>query len=283
MDDKTKKFEEIILEINAESGVGCAAFSKKNTKITSRRAIIGIIRRVNSLLFPDFYTLSSDRKRTKCEVLQLVFESMKNEIEKAFLMSKKKPKTDPENLAYEIVGELPKIKRLLLSDANAIYEGDPAAISEDEVILSYPGFWAISIYRLAHEFYIRSIPYIPRVMTEFAHERTGIDIHAGASIGESFCIDHGTGIVIGETTTIGSRVKIYQGVTLGAKSVEAKRDGGEKKKTKRHPDIGDDCIIYANATILGGKTHVGRGSIIGGNVWLTHSVPDSSKIYYTPK
>ncbi len=283
MDEKTKKFEEIILEINAESGREGAVFLKKNTKITSRREIISIIRRVNSLLFPDFYTLSYDRQRTRCEVLRLVFESMKNEIEKAFLMSGKKPKTAPENLAYEIVGELPKIKRLLLSDVNAIYEGDPAAISEDEVILSYPGFWAISIYRLAHEFYIRSIPYIPRVMTEFAHERTGIDIHAGAAIGESFCIDHGTGIVIGETTTIGSRVKIYQGVTLGAKSVEVKRDEGEKKKIKRHPDIGDDCIIYANATILGGKTHVGRGSIIGGNVWLTHSVPDSSKIYYTPK
>lgn len=191
--------------------------------------------------------------------------------------------SEVESLAYGIVGEIPRLKRALLKDVNAIYSGDPAAHSAEEVILSYPGFYVISIYRLAHEFYIRSIPYIPRVMTEFAHEKTGIDIHPGAKIGESFCIDHGTGIVIGETATIGDRVKIYQGVTLGAKSISKSRTENAEEKKKRHPDIGDDTVIYANATILGGNTRVGRGCIIGGNVWLTHSIPDGEKVYYTPK
>ena len=162
----------------------------------------------------------------------------------------------------------------------AIYEGDPAARAPEEIILAYPGFYAISIYRIAHEIYVRKIPFIARVMTEFAHEKTGIDIHAGATIGESFFIDHGTGVVIGETTTIGHHVRIYQGVTLGAKSFELDQDGNPIKGTKRHPDIGNNCIIYANATILGGRTKIGDGAVIGGNVWLTHSVEPGSVVYY---
>ena len=165
----------------------------------------------------------------------------------------------------------------------ALYEGDPAARSPEEIILSYPGFYAISIYRIAHEFYIRKIPYISRLMTEFAHEKTGIDIHAGATIGEYFFIDHGTGIVIGETTTIGDRVKIYQGVTLGAKSFELDDDGNPVKGIKRHPDIGNGVVIYANATILGGNTKIGDGCVIGGNVWLTRSVPAGEVVYYNAK
>ena len=189
-----------------------------------------------------------------------------------------------QDLAYQLIEGIPRIKSALIKDVAAIYEGDPAAASPAEVILAYPGFYAISIYRIAHEFFIRGIPYIPRLMTEFAHEKTGIDIHPGAKIGEYFCIDHGTGIVIGETTTIGDRVKIYQGVTLGARSVEVDRNGKVKKGKKRHPDIGDGTVIYANATILGADTRIGEGSVIGGNVWLTRSVPANSKIYYeTPK
>ena len=172
---------------------------------------------------------------------------------------------------------------MLLKDIEALYEGDPAARSPEEVILSYPGFYAISIYRIAHEFYKMGVPYMPRLMTEFAHEKTGIDIHAGATVGDHFFIDHGTGIVIGETTTIGSRVKIYQGVTLGAKSFELDSDGNPVKGIKRHPDIGNDCIIYANATILGGNTKIGDGSVIGGNVWLSHSVEPGSVVYYNAK
>ena len=190
---------------------------------------------------------------------------------------------DTETLAYEILAELPKVKLSLIKDIQALYEGDPAARSAEEVILSYPGFYAISIYRIAHIFYEKKIPYIARVMTEFAHEKTGIDIHAGATIGEYFFIDHGTGIVIGETTTIGNHVKIYQGVTLGAKSFELDDNGNPIKGTKRHPDIGDNCVIYANATILGGNTRIGNGTVIGGNVWVTHSVGVNEVVYYDKK
>ena len=187
---------------------------------------------------------------------------------------------DTETLAYEILSLIPSIKEKLIKDIQAIYEGDPAANSPEEIILSYPGFYAISIYRLAHEFYVRKIPLIPRLMTEFAHEKTGIDIHAGATIGEYFCIDHGTGIVVGETATIGNRVKLYQGVTLGAKSFELDENGNPVKGIKRHPDIGNNCIIYAGATILGGNTRIGDGTVIGGNVWLTHSVGEGKVVYY---
>ena len=167
-----------------------------------------------------------------------------------------------------------------MSDIQAIYDGDPAARSKAEIVLCYPGFYAISIYRIAHVLYTLGIPYIPRVMSEYAHEKTGIDINPGATIGEAFCIDHGTGIVIGETATIGRHVKLYQGVTIGARSFELDEEGNPVKSGKRHPDIGDNVIIYANATILGGDTHVGNRSVIGGNVWLIHSVPQDTKLYY---
>ena len=175
---------------------------------------------------------------------------------------------------------LPKIKALLLKDIEALYEGDPAAKSREEVMISYPGFYAVSIYRMAHELYAMKVPLIPRIMTEFAHEKTGIDIHPGATIGEYFCIDHGTGIVIGETTVIGDHVKLYQGVTLGARSFELDENGNPVKGIKRHPDIGSHVVIYANATILGGNTVIGDGCVIGGNTWLTHSVKAGSVISY---
>jgi serine O-acetyltransferase len=172
-------------------------------------------------------------------------------------------------------GTIPNVHRLLLKDAMAICKGDPAAKSIDEVILAYPGFLAIAIYRVAHEIYKLNIPILPRIFTEYAHQLTGIDIHPGAKIGESFFIDHGTGIVIGETSEIGERVKIYQGVTLGAVSVDK-----ELAETKRHPTIEDDVVIYSNAVILGGRTVIGRKSVIGGNVWLTRSVPESSVVLH---
>jgi serine O-acetyltransferase len=178
-------------------------------------------------------------------------------------------------LIEAFINELPHFHTILLEDALAIFNGDPAARGVDEVIVAYPGFFAIAVYRLAHWFYIRSIPFIPRMIAEHAHTMTGIDIHPGATIGRSFVIDHGTGIVIGETTTIHDNVKMYQGVTLGALSVEK-----SMADTKRHPTIESDVVIYANATILGGETVIGTGSIIGGNVWLTKSVPPQSRIYH---
>ncbi|MCB0610504.1 MAG: serine acetyltransferase [Lewinellaceae bacterium] len=171
--------------------------------------------------------------------------------------------------------QLPTVKGSLQKDAEAILVGDPAAHSLTEVIRTYPGFFAIAVFRLAHIFYQLNIPLIPRTLTEYAHSKTGIDIHPGARIGDGFCIDHGTGIVIGETSEIGNNVKIYQGVTLGALSVKK-----ELAKTKRHPTIQDNVVIYAGATILGGDTVIGNNAIIGGNVWLTHSVAPFSRIYY---
>jgi serine O-acetyltransferase len=180
-----------------------------------------------------------------------------------------------EKIANKFFTELPNIYKKLWKDAQAIYEGDPAAESIDEVISAYPGFLAIYIYRMAHEFYRHKVPIFPRMLTEYAHFQTGIDIHAGAKIGESFFIDHGTGIVIGETTVIGNNVKIYQGVSLGALSVSK-----SLSNQKRHPTIEDRVVIYSNATILGGKTVIGHDSIIGGNVWLTESVEPHSTVYH---
>ena len=176
---------------------------------------------------------------------------------------------------------LPEVIRLLNTDIEAAYLGDPAARGKTEIMLAYPSFEAVSIFRLAHSLHAVGVPLIPRMMTEYAHQKTGIDIHPGATVGESFFIDHGTGVVIGETCTIGHHVKLYQGVTLGAKSFEMDENGNPVKGIKRHPDIGDRVVIYAGATILGGNTHIGDDSIIGGNVWLTHSVPAGSKVYNT--
>ena len=178
-----------------------------------------------------------------------------------------------EAVIRTLLSSLPGIRRLLQTDLLAAYAGDPAARSLDEVILCYPAFTAISTYRLAHVLYQEGVPLLPRVMTEYAHRLTGIDIHPGATIGESFFIDHGTGVVIGETTVIGKNVKLYQHVTLGAKSFAVGEDGTLVKGIKRHPDIGDRVVIYAGATILGGETRIGNDCVIGGSVWLTHSVP----------
>src|SRR5829696_3516921 len=172
------------------------------------------------------------------------------------------------DLVAAFVRELPHVREALLDDAHALLEGDPAARSLDEVIAAYPGFHAIALHRVAHALHRLGVPLLPRLLAEIAHRDTGIDIHPGARIGRSFSIDHGTGVVVGETAEIGDRVKLYQGVTLGAASVMK-----SLARTKRHPTIGDDVVVYANATILGGDTIVGAGSVIGGNVWLTHSVP----------
>jgi serine O-acetyltransferase len=178
---------------------------------------------------------------------------------------------DDASVARSFTAHLPAIRESLAMDAEATCAADPAATGVDEVILAYPGFYALACYRLAHHLRNLDVPLLPRLMTERAHRLTGIDIHPGASIGRSIAIDHGTGIVIGETTVIGDRVRLYQGVTLGALSVRK-----ELARTRRHPTIEDDVVIYANATILGGDTVVGHSSVIGGNVWLTHSVPPHS-------
>ena len=184
-----------------------------------------------------------------------------------------------EDVVAYVLQSLKGIQEILQSDIVAAYEGDPAAKSTMEVVMSYPGVYAITVHRLAHLLYEKNVPLIPRVMSEFAHSRTGIDIHPGARIGRGFFIDHGTGVVIGETCTIGEHVKLYQGVTLGALSFEKDEYGHPIKGIKRHPNVEDHVVIYAGATILGGKTTIGSHSEIGGNVWLIHSVPPGSKVY----
>ncbi len=194
----------------------------------------------------------------------------------AFLM----PDEDAPALAAKFAGQLPEIRRLIDTDVAAAYEGDPAATSPMEVVMAYPGLYAITVHRLAHVLYSMKVPIIPRVMSELAHSKTGIDIHPGATIGERFFIDHGTGVVIGETTVIGRNVKIYQGVTLGALSFPKDESTGMLMKGhKRHPNVEDNVVIYAGATILGGDTTIGHDSEIGGNVWLMDSIPPFSRVY----
>ncbi|MGE4290005.1 MAG: serine O-acetyltransferase [Salinivirgaceae bacterium] len=222
-----------------------------------------LLRSVISLLFP---ILS---KKDKIDL-----ESDLNHIEiqlSCLLQSISYTDVQANELTQAFIDRFEAVYQLLIKDAEAIYKGDPAAESIEEVIVSYPGFFAITIHRIAHELYKLNIPVLPRLFSEYGHKETGIDIHPGASIGASFCIDHGTGVVIGETTEIGKQVKIYQGVTLGALSVNKDKAG-----SKRHPTIGDHVTIYSGTTILGGKTVVGNHSVIGGNVWLTHSVEDYS-------
>jgi len=183
----------------------------------------------------------------------------------------------PEQLVERFLDGLPAVVDTLEADAQAILEGDPAARSYDEVVLTYPGFYAIAVYRIAHLLWTLGLPLLPRLLTEFAHEKTGIDIHPGAHIGRRFCIDHGTGVVVGETAVIGDRVRLYQGVTLGAKSFPLDEHGKPIKGIDRHPIVEDDVVIYSGATILG-RIVIGKGSSIGGNVWLTQPVPPNSRI-----
>lgn len=201
--------------------------------------------------------------------------SLEAELERIIRYNPERGGADPLEVTTSFIEGLPGLHQQIQQDVTAMFEGDPAAATRTEVIRTYPGFYAIAAYRIAHALHLLGVGGIPRTITEYAHSRTGIDIHPGASIGEYFCIDHGTGVVIGETTVIGKRVKIYQGVTLGALSVN-KQDAVRK----RHPTLEDNVVVYAGATILGGETVIGHDSVIGGNVWLTRSVPPHSKIYY---
>lgn len=226
-----------------------------------------LICRLRSIMYPRVFgsyteaiPSESDRIEEARQVFQKVLDRLGTEQEKA------------EQITATFLAKLPAIKELLETDITAAYDGDPAAQSREEIMLSYPGFEAISIHRMAHELYKMGVPILPRMISEKAHSMTGIDIHPGATIGPYFFIDHGTGVVVGETATLGHHVKLYQGVTIGAKSFQVNDDGSLVKGAKRHPDIGNHVVIYAGATILGGDTEIGDYCVIGGNVWLTRSV-----------
>lgn len=229
-----------------------------------------------SVLFPGFFFEQKDAS------LDSIRERLGEQIRRVMNFSDVDGEFTSVDAVDDFFHRLPEVKRLLLTDIEAIYEGDPAAKSREEVMLCYPGLMAIAIQRMAHVLYELKVPIIPRMMTEFAHSRTGADIHAGAQIGEYFCIDHVTGIVVGETTVIGDHVKMYQGVTLGAKSFKTDESGNPVKNIKRHPNIGNNVVIYTNATILGGRTFIGDNSIIGANTWIVQSVPPDSTVYYSP-
>ena len=244
-----------------------------------RQEVVKVIHELQALLFPLVYRREYPNMADETLLSQALYR-LRDQLAAA-LRFRMEAGEDAEAAAEEIraafAERLPEVKRLLLLDVEALYEGDPAAVSREEVMISYPGFRAITIFRIAHELYLLKAPLIPRIMTEYAHERTGIDIHPGATVGEYFFIDHGTGIVVGETTTIGDHVKLYQGVTLGAKSFPTDGEGHLVKGQPRHPIVEDEVVIYAGATVLGRIT-LGRGSVIGGNVWLTRSIPPGSRI-----
>lgn len=241
--------------------------------VPSNKEITAWAMQVIRLLFPE----QSKKVFISIGQLQDEFAKLENELLHIMDATKACSDCDNRNRAKSFFDSLPELYRILNTDIQAIFNGDPAARSEFEVIRTYPGFFAISFYRLAHALFKNDVPLIPRILTEYAHSKTGIDIHPAAEIGEYFYIDHGTGIVIGETSQIGKNVKLYQGVTLGALSVAK-----YMADTKRHPTVEDNVVIYSGATILGGDTIIGHDSVIGGNVWLTKSVEPYSRVYHEP-
>ncbi len=262
---------------------------EKGLRISGQRAVAGVVDDLMAVLFPGChgYDEMEEEKLEKELTRQLEKTAgvLREEADHAFRYAAAhagaggNDSRDKAKYAVErLVSSLSEIQQVLNQDITAAYRGDPAAMSSTEVVLSYPCFKAIATHRLAHVFYVHKVPLLPRMMSEYAHSRTGIDIHPGAQIGPGFFVDHGTGVVIGETCVIGRNAKIYQGVTLGALSFPTDEDGKLIKGIKRHPNVEDDVTIYSGATILGDVT-IGKGTVIGGNVWLTHSVPPDSKVY----
>ncbi len=257
--------------------------------IPSREAVMAILRRTGDILYPGYFI------QTRLDPLNVeyylgqevtaLFDALSAQAALAIRhdclrhgLACSNCTERAQAAAVDFLKGLPALREALAKDIRAAYEGDPAARGFDEIIFSYPGLYAVTVYRIAHRLHELKIPLIPRIMTEAAHSRTGIDIHPGARIGEAFFIDHGTGVVIGETTLIGDRVRIYQGVTLGALSL-SRSELEQLRNSKRHPTIEDDVILYANATVLGGETVIGARSVIGGNVWLTRSVPPDTQVF----
>ncbi|MBN1556883.1 MAG: serine acetyltransferase [Lentisphaerae bacterium] len=266
--------------------------TRPGLSLPAREAVHDVLDRLISVLFPGCHrheAVPADGQDAYYrDRLREVAETLKDQIRRAYAyqyaFDGAPPPGDAETPARRavtaLVQALPRIQETYLQrDIMAAYEGDPAARSTMEVVISYPGVYAVIVHRLAHLLYEQNVPLVPRIMSEHAHALTGIDIHPGARIGPGFFIDHGTGVVIGETCVIGANVKLYQGVTLGALSFAKDADGRLVKGIKRHPDVGDNVVIYAGATILGGDTVIGSDSEIGGNVWLTHSVPPGSSVY----
>ncbi len=286
MNDKVSRAAAALVESYGGGGVKIHHLDRR--PLPSRDVAVAVLDALQELLFPGYtgaqgLTGAGLRLHVESRVAWL-YETLAEQIARAaghgHRLEDDCPVTERQatECAEEFIGRLPRVREVLATDVRAAYDGDPAARCFDEIIFSYPGLYAIMTYRLAHELHSLDVPLIPRIMTEHAHSRTGIDIHPGTRVGPAFFIDHGTGVVVGGTAVIGANVKLYQGVTLGAFSFDKDADGQLVRHTKRHPTIEDDVVIYAGATILGGDTCIGRGSVIGGNVWLTHSVPPGTRV-----
>ena len=255
---------------------GAVPLYGKKLRLPDRQAVILLIKDIRRLIFPAYYGEAALMSLAPEDYAALLLERIEKQLQRQIALTlPEEQETQAAELAAEMVTKLPQIARQVQMDLEATFDGDPAAGSREEILFSYPGLFAILVYRVAHELYRLHIPILPRMMSEYAHSHTGIDIHPGAQIGDYFFIDHGTGIVVGETTVIGDRVKLYQGVTLGALST---RDGHHSLPGKRHPTVEDDVTIYSGASILGGDTVIGRGSVVGGNAFLTDSVQKGTRV-----
>ena len=272
-------------EFRAELDAPLAGEDRSGFRLPSRKAVTVICRRYVEVLFPVYYLDGKEASPQIEEIRTLLCKQICSAIRFQSVCKGRQPAKELEDYAdgiyKKLLGQLPELAHLLASDMQAAHDNDPAASSFEEILLAYPFIEAVTVQRFAHRLYLLNVPFIPRMMTETAHSHTGIDIHPGASIGESFFIDHGTGVVIGETSIIGNKVTLYHGVTLGAFNPLSKDEAGRLRRgqeNKRHPTIEDYVTVYPNATILGGNTHIGHHSVIGGNVWLTHSVAPYSRV-----
>jgi serine O-acetyltransferase len=287
-----RHLETIIDDVAKSYESGRKIDNLESAALPNQRRIVEALSYLESVMYMGFYAKraldSVNLRHNIGEHLYRSFDILVEQIARAIAYERicgaeacREDRRSAERAVIDVFARIPDLRTLLSLDVEAAYEGDPAAKSIEEIIFSYPAIQAITVYRIAHEFYQREVPMIPRIMTEHVHSRTGIDINPGATIGKSFFIDHGTGVVIGETAVIGDNVKIFQGVTLGALSLKRKSRNDFSPTAKRHPTIEDDVTIYAGATILGGDTVIGRGSVIGGNVWLTKSLPPNTRVTYT--
>jgi serine O-acetyltransferase len=280
--------DELCDQCNGKSG-STVLHRPGRASLPSRDVLISMVEELRSVLFPGYFGASEFSAESMQfhmgSTLDKVLRTLQEQVRRGlcFVCPQDAPERCPDcekdatQITRTFLSRLPTVRKMLSKDVEAAYEGDPAATRPDEAVFCYPGILAITNYRLAHELYSLKVPLIPRIITEHAHSITGIDIHPGAEIGEKFFIDHGTGVVIGETCEIGARVRIYQGVTLGAKSLPLDENGNPVKGIARHPIVEDDVVIYSGATILG-RVRIGKGSVIGGNVWLTHDIPPDSRI-----
>ena len=280
---KKKTIQKMVDEIGNNYKMEELFCAKKGKPMPERSVVIDFIRELKTVMFPGYFgrdtMLETEAVHYVGDKVNHLYDVLKEQVKIALTYEGTLEGETLDGRAEEVCdiffGALPGVQRTLLTDIQAGFDGDPAAHSKEEIIFSYPGLFAIYVYRIAHILYKEKIPFIPRVMSEYAHGRTGIDINPGAEIGEYFFIDHGTGVVIGETTKIGDHVKLYQGVTLGALST---RDGQQLSGVKRHPTIEDHVTVYSNSSVLGGETVIGANTIIGGNTFITQSVPANTKV-----